>query len=44
MVTDEDLNDIIGDLFDEDDGDNELGGSTGGITDDDLDNIVGDLF
>lgn len=44
LVTDKDLDNIIGDLFDDDDGDNDLENSTGGITDEDLDNIVGGLF
>lgn len=44
LVTDKDLDNIIGDLFDGDDDDNNLGDSTGGVTDEDLDNIVGGIF
>lgn len=44
LVTDKELDDLIGDLFDEDDGDNTLEGGTGGVTDEDLDNIIGGLF
>ena len=45
LVTDKELDDIIGDLFDEDDGENgDIAGGSGGVTDEDLDDIVGDLF
>ena len=44
LVTDKELDDLIGDLFDDDDADNELEGSMGGVTDKDLEDIVGGLF
>ena len=44
LVTDKELDDLIGDLFDGDDDDNDLEGSMGGVTDEDLDDIIGGLF
>ena len=44
LVTDEELDDLIGDLFEGDDDDNDLGGNMGGVTNDDLDDIISGLF